>query len=90
MQATELKPNSFVFLAVPDASRSQWHPFTLSIVRNSTDAKQPAQATIFVKPYGSWAQVMAISAWCGCVVFVRCVGTTYCAQLGAVQIIDDM
>ena len=57
LQNTKLKPNSFVFLSIPDASHAQWHPFTLSIVRNSTDPDTPVQAALFVRPYGSWVQV---------------------------------
>ena len=57
LQTVKLQPNSFVFLSIPDASRAQWHPFTLSGVRNSNSPDRPAQATIYLKPYGRWVQV---------------------------------
>lgn len=60
MQETKLHPNSFVFMNVPDASRAQWHPFTLSYVRNSIHADQPAHATIYLKPYGRWVTVRTL------------------------------
>ena len=56
-QETKLEPNSFVFVSCPDASRSQWHPFTFSYIRNSTSRTEPAHATIYLKPYGRWVQV---------------------------------
>ncbi|KAK9812181.1 hypothetical protein WJX73_002334 [Symbiochloris irregularis] len=53
---TKLTPNSFVFISCPDASRSEWHPFTLSLVQNSTSPDRPATATIFMKSYGKWVK----------------------------------
>ena len=71
LQDTKLQPNSFVFIGCPDASRSQHHPFTLALVRNSTRPDEPACATIYCKPYGGWVQVWMLSNSYHCFLLAR-------------------